>query len=174
MKKPADNRIKRRSFLTWAAFSVLAVMACAILSGSPALAAENPKVKEAMQTLKDLTAAQGKPKADGENLMFGTTKVNGDFTIVDKVKEKHGASATLFLKKGANFVRVTTNVMKDGQRAIGTVLDPTGPAYAAVSKDKPFYGLVDILGKIYDTGYEPIKNEAGEIIGVYYVGYIQE
>lgn len=33
------------------------------------------------------------------------------------------------------------------------------------------YGVVDILGKQYDTGYEPIKNPSGEIIGVYYFGY---
>ena len=37
-----------------------------------------------------------------------------------------------------------------------------------------FYGMVDILGKIYDTGYEPIKGDGGAIIGVYYVGYMME
>jgi hypothetical protein len=54
------------------------------------------------------------------------------------------------------------------------MLDPNGPAYAAVSKGEAFYGIVDILGKKYDAGYEPVKNAAGETIGVYYVGFAVE
>jgi hypothetical protein len=50
-------------------------------------------------------------------------------------------------------------------------LDPNGQAIAAIRKGEVFYGVVDILGSQYDTGYEPIKSAAGEIIGVYYVGY---
>ena len=176
MKNAAGN--KTRNFIGRAlSRAALVLLTLAVLSpavSAPALAAENPKVKESMQALKDATAALGKPKLDGENLFFGTTKINGDFTVVDAVKAKSGASSTLFAKKGANFVRISTNIMKDGQRAVGTILDPAGPAYAAVSKGNTFYGLVDILGKIYDTGYEPIKDDSGQIIGVYYTGYIQE
>ena len=141
---------------------------------APASAEDNVKVKEAMQTLKDETAKLGKPRVEGENLFFGTTKMNGDYTIVDAVKAKHGGTATLFVKKDSNFMRVSTNVMKDGQRAVGSNLDVNGPAYAANKQGNAFYGLVDILGKTYDTGYEPIKNDAGEVIGIYYVGYLME
>ncbi|QQR70090.1 MAG: Cache 3/Cache 2 fusion domain-containing protein [Alphaproteobacteria bacterium] len=137
-------------------------------------AAENPKVKESMQTLKALTAELGKPKLDGENLFFGAAKVNGDFTVVDAVKAKHGGTATLFAKKGDGYVRVSTNVMRDDKRAIGSPLDASGPAYAAIKQGNSFYGMVDILGKIYDTGYEPIKSETGDVIGIYYVGYPME
>lgn len=139
-----------------------------------ALAADSPNVTAAMQFLKDETGKLGKPKLDGETLYFGSAKINGDFTVVDAVKTKHGGTATLFVKKGDNFVRVSTNVIKDGARAVGTILDPSGPAIAAIKQGKPYYGLVDILGKIYDTGYEPIRTESGDIIGVYYVGYLME
>jgi hypothetical protein len=144
---------------------------------APALAAETPesaKNHQAMSTLKDELAKLGKPHLDGDKLGFGAANVNGDFTVVDAVKSRHGCSATVFMKKGEAFIRVSTNVLKDGARAIGTPLDPSGPAYAAVSKGKPFYGIVDILGKLYDTGYEPIKSASGEVIGVYYVGYVLE
>jgi hypothetical protein len=60
--------------------------------------------------------------------------------------------------------------MKDGNRAIGTMLDPNGPAIAAIRQGAAFYGVVDILGKKYDTGYEPIK-VGSDIIGIYYIGY---
>lgn len=153
--------------------ALLAMFATGLLltSSSYSTAADNPKTKEAMKMLRETSDKLGKPKVEGDVLFFGTTKINNDFTVVDAVKAKLGGTATFFVKKGGNFVRVSTNVMKDGNRAVGTSLDPSGPAVAAIKKGEVFYGPVDILGKIYDTGYEPIKNAAGEIIGVYYVGY---
>jgi hypothetical protein len=64
--------------------------------------------------------------------------------------------------------------MKEGKRAVGTPLDPAGPAIAAIKQNNPYYGMVDILGKIYDTGYEPIKSASGEVIGIYYIGFLME
>jgi hypothetical protein len=129
-----------------------------------------PKVKEAMSAMKVEAKKLGEPKLDGETLYFGTTKINGDFTLVDALKTKFGGTATIFVKKGDAFVRISTNVMKEGSRAVGTSLDPAGPAIAAIRQGKAFYGIVDILGKMFDTGYEPIKTAKGEIIGIYYVG----
>ncbi len=146
-----------------------AAAACIV---SPAMADE--KVTKAMSALKQELAAQGKPRLEGDQLFFGSSKINGDFTIVDKITAKHGGTATLFVKEGNNYIRRSTNVMKAGQRAVGTPLDPSGPAKAAIDSGKPFYGPVDILGKIYQTGYEPIVNESGATIGIYYVGYSLE
>jgi len=72
-------------------------------------------------------------------------------------------------------VRIATNVIKDdGSRAVGTPLDPKGPAMAAIQKNEPFYGVAEILGKKYQTGYEPVGNAANEIVGIYYVGFLLE
>ncbi|MFH1157842.1 MAG: Cache 3/Cache 2 fusion domain-containing protein [Pseudomonadota bacterium] len=152
----------------------LALVLSLSLVPSPVRAADNPQVIEAMATLKGETAKLGAPKLEGDNFIFGTTKMNDNFQIVDEVKTKHSATATVFAKKGTNYVRITTNVMKDGKRAVGSVLDSSGPAYASINQGKAFYGLVDILGKMYDTGYEPIKTEAGEVIGIWYVGFLME
>ena len=133
--------------------------------------AENPKVKASMDSLKSELIKSGAPRVEGEELFFGTVKINGNFTVVDAVKAKNGGTATVFVKKGSNYVRISTNVMKADARAVGTPLDPSGPAKAAIDQGKPYYGIVDILGKMYDTGYEPIKTAKGETIGVYYVGY---
>ncbi len=141
---------------------------------SPASAADNPKVVASMKDLKAELAKLGEAKLDGDALFFGAAKINDNYTVVDAIKTKHEGTATVFAKKGANYVRVSTNVMKDGKRAVGSILDPSGPAYAAINKGEAYYGLVDILGKMYDTGYEPIKNAAGEVIGVAYVGYLME
>jgi hypothetical protein len=138
-------------------------------------------VKQAMTSLKTKTSKLGTPSTKGEDtvagksvpaLYFGTTKMNNNFAVVDEVKKERGGTATLFVKSGEDFVRVATNVQKDdGSRAIGTVLDPKGKAIAAIRTDKPYYGEADILGKPYVTGYEPIRDASGSVIGVYYVGY---
>lgn len=129
------------------------------------------KIKQAMVMMKEKAAKLGVPKQDGSSLFFGTTRINGNYELVDALKTEFGCTATFFVKKGDNFIRVSTNVVKNGNRAVGTLLDPKGPVISAIKKGDSFYGVVDILGSQYDTGYEPIKNSAGEIVGVYYIGY---
>jgi methyl-accepting chemotaxis protein len=105
-------------------------------------------------------------------LRLGQSPQTGNFAIVDRLKQLTACTATLFVKKGDQFVRVSTNVLKpDGSRAIGTVLDPAGLAFAAIRNGQPFYGVVDILGNPYMTGYEPMRNAAKQTIGIWYVGF---
>lgn len=106
------------------------------------------------------------------NLRFGARSVVADYSVVDVIKARMGGTATLFVRSGKDYIRVTTNVIKaDGSRAIGTVLDPKGRAYEAISRGESFTGVVDILGMPYFTSYAPIRDIAGQVIGVYYTGY---
>ena len=79
-------------------------------------------------------------------------------------------TATLFVKDGSDYIRVSTSVPKpDGTgRAIGTVL--AGPALEKSPRARRT-GEVHFLGTPYITGYEPIKDSSGAEIGIYYVGY---
>jgi Cache 3/Cache 2 fusion domain len=145
--------------------------------------AQVDNVKTSMLALKANTAKLGVPKIEGKDpiagkdapaLYFGTTKMNNFFGVVDEVVKENGGTATLFVKAGDEYVRVATNVKKDdGSRAVGTVLDPNGPAIAMIKKGEAFYGEANILGKPYITGYEPIRDASGNVIGVYYVGYVK-
>ena len=148
---------------------------------APVLAGPAEDVQTAIRLLKSKAATLGTPSLKGEEavagknvpaLYFGETKINNNFALVDEVQKEMGGTATLFVKSGDEFVRVATNVKKpDGSRAIGTVLDPKGKAIASVAKGESFFGDVDILGKPYVAGYEPIRDAGNNIIGVYYVGY---
>ena len=145
--------------------------------------AQMDNVKTSMLALKAKTAKLGVPKIEGKDtiagrdapvLYFGTTKMNNFFGVVDEIVKENGGTATLFVKAGDEYVRVATNVKKDdGSRAVGTVLDPNGPAIAMIKKGEAFYGEANILGKPYITGYEPIKDASGSVIGAYYVGYVK-
>jgi hypothetical protein len=141
-------------------------------------------VQGAMQLLKSKAAKLGAPSVKGQEpvsgknvpaLYFGVTKMNNNFALVDEVQKEMGGTATLFVRSGEEYIRVATNVKKDdGSRAIGTILDPKGKAIAAIAKGQSYFGEAEILGKPYITGYEPIRDESTNVIGIYYVGYLKK
>jgi hypothetical protein len=157
-------------------------VAAFVVVPSVGYAQADPRVTKSMETLKSMTGKLGAPKLEGSEavggreapaLYFGTTKINNNFDIVDAVgkEDGKGMTATLFAKGGDEYIRVSTSVPKpDGSgRAVGTVL--AGPALESIKAGKAYYGEVPILGTPYITGYEPIKDSSGALIGVYYAGY---
>jgi hypothetical protein len=159
-------------------------LATLILMPAVGNAQADPRVAKSMASLQAMAAKLGAPKLMGQEpvggkdapgLYFGSVKINNNFDIVDAVSKQdgRGMTATFFAKNGDDFIRVSTSVPKpDGSgRAIGTILEPTGKAIVQIKQGKPFYGEVPILGTPYITGYEPMKDTAGNLIGIYYVGY---
>jgi len=139
------------------------------------------QVESAMRILRDQSRLEGEPSLQGTatvsgksvpDLHLGRNSEVLNFKMVDRVKELAGGTATLFAWDGAGFVRVTTNVMKpDGTRAVGTMLDPRGKAFAALSHGRPFNGVVDILGVPYTTSYMPMLDSGGKLVGAWYTGF---
>jgi hypothetical protein len=170
-------------------FSIGMLTAGCLMALMPSLGnAQDARVQKSMASLQAMTAQLGAPKIEGRQaiggeqaiggkdapgLYFGSTLVNNDFEIVDAIGKEDGSgmTATLFVKDGDEYIRVSTSVPKPdgGGRAVGTVL--AGPALASIEAGQPHYGEVPILGTPYVTGYEPIKDASGTILGVYYVGY---
>ena len=82
----------------------------------------------------------------------------------------HGV-ASLFVKSGDQFVRVATTLKKeDGTRAVGTTLAANSPALAKLKNGEAYYGDATLFDKSYDTGYVPIKDASGAVIGAFFVG----
>ncbi len=138
-------------------------------------------VRSGIRALKDEAQQLGTPALRGRtslegkavpDLQFGRVSQVGRYQLPDQVTEQLGGTATLFARDGDTFVRVSTNVTKDdGSRAVGTVLNPDGNAYAAITDGESYYGMVDILGDKYLTGYEPMRDAQGDVVGIWYVGY---
>jgi Cache 3/Cache 2 fusion domain len=128
-------------------------------------------IRESLIEMRAMASKLGEPTLVDDILYFGKRKINENFEIVDAIQAKYGCTATFFEKQGDKFVRVSTDVMFEGKRAVGTILDPDGPVIKKIRKGKPFYGTVDILGDMYETGYEPIIDKNNQIIGIYYTGF---
>ena len=133
------------------------------------------RILQAQGELLGAASLKGSASVAGKNLpnlYLGSQSQAMNFALVDRVKQLAGGTATLFVWDGSNFVRVTTNVVKpDGSRAVGTVLDPKGKAYAALSQGQSFNGVVDILGSPYTTSYVPMMDTEGKLVGAWYTGF---
>ncbi len=164
-----------------AALTAASVILVAQLLPRTVRAQDLDKVKAAMTLLQSKAEKLGPAKIDGTDtvagktvpaVFFGTTKIDNNFDLVDEVVKEVGGTATIFVKSGADYVRVATNVKKaDGSRAVGTILDPNGKVIVVINKNEAFFGEATILGKPYLTGYAPMHDAAGNVIGIYYVGY---
>ena len=99
--------------------------------------------------------------------------------VVDKVKTMVGSLCTIFqrMNDAGDMLRIITNVeTKDGQRAVGTfipVVQPDGsanPVIQKVLKGERYVGRAFVVNAWYVTAYEPIRDAAGQIIGMLFVG----
>ncbi len=104
-------------------------------------------------------------------IRHGSSVLNGDFTLPDRFTERTGVVATIFVRSGADFIRVSTSLKKEsGERAIGTVLDLQHPAHALLSSGKAYRGIAQLFGKDVITAYEPVRDRQGSVIGALFVG----
>lgn len=152
----------------------------AIVVLGTALSAHANDPKATIADLDARLAKMGAPRVDGTEtvagktvpaLFFGERKLNNNYDTVDAIRKAHNATATVFVKDGDEFTRVSTNVLTpEGKRGIGTQL-ARNKAYEAVSKGQIFCGEIDVLGTAFNACYNPIKDAAGKTVAVSYVGH---
>jgi len=128
------------------------------------------RVGRAAAALRRLLAAKGSPALRGDRLAFGAWVADNDCSLVDRVRASTGVGATLFrLRADGALVRVATTVpAADGRRAVGTTLQ--GPAAAAFARGEGYAGVAAILGRLYVTEYEALRDAEGRAVGMLYAG----
>ena len=104
-------------------------------------------------------------------LWLGGEKVEAGFGPVDGFTEQTGAVVTVFVRQGDDFTRVATSVRNEkGERVIGTRLAHDSPAYAKVLENQAYTGKTKLFGRDYMTHYRPLHDDAGQLVGVLFVG----
>jgi len=105
-------------------------------------------------------------------LKNGDVVLNMNFALVDKFSAQTGTVATIFVADNDDYVRISTTVKKEnGDRAIGTKMDRSHGAYAALNSGNKFVGMAKLFGKQYITEYDPIVDSKGKTIGALFVGF---
>ena len=113
-------------------------------------------------------------------VLYGGNLLNRDYKIVDKIKEtvyqgvkykgKDIGTATIF----QGDLRISTNVQGEkGERAIGTRVSEEVYEQVLV-KGAPWIDRAFVVNNWYISAYEPIKDIKGKIIGILYVGILEE
>ncbi len=112
--------------------------------------------------------------------LYGGVLLNRNYAIVDRVWElvlkgerfdgKEVGTVTIF----QNDVRISTNVMTSGgERAVGTRISEQ--VYNSVlGRGEVWRGRAFVVNDWYISGYEPIRNLEGKIIGILYVGLLEK
>ncbi len=105
-------------------------------------------------------------------LYLNDQALNNDFALVDEFHNLTAGVATVFVRDGDDFVRITTSLTKqDGERAIGTVLDHAHPAYQRLLAGQNYIGRALLFERFYMTQYTPVRDSSGQVIAVLFVGF---
>ena len=129
----------------------------------------------AMLPAGDISVDATQPVTVGERatprLLMGTDTLNLQEGVVDRFAEATGGVATVFVRDGDDFVRVTTSLRNaEGNRAMGTVLDHASPAYPKMIAGEAYTGPARLFGVDYMTHYMPLKDAAGEVAAIAFIG----
>lgn len=99
-------------------------------------------------------------------LYKGQNQISHGTELVDHLAELTGDTVTLFLGD----TRVATTVRSaNGERAVGTKVSDT-VAETVLKNGQIYLGEANVVGELYQTAYEPLRDINGDIIGIFYVG----
>ena len=112
------------------------------------------------------------PEIDGPMVTLDTNFITGNFGVVDNFTQMTGGIATVFVRTGDDYLRISTSVKKEnGDRAVGTKLDRSHPSYAKVIKGETYVGEALLFGKRYMSKYLPIKSSDGKHDLILFIGF---
>jgi len=149
------------------------------------IATPQAKPKPELQQISGMMLKVAVPVFDDGNgallgVLYAGQLLNRNYEIVDKVKDilykgekykgKDIGTATIFQED----LRISTNVTNDdGSRAIGTRVSEAVYDQVLV-KGGSWVARAFVVNDWYITAYEPIRDVTGSIIGILYVGLLEE
>jgi methyl-accepting chemotaxis protein len=102
----------------------------------------------------------------GGMLFKGDQAIDGETRVIDALGAMIDGKITLF--RGDE--RVATNVQTaDGSRATGTKASAS-VAKAVLEGGTEYFGDAVVLGAPYESSYKPLKDSAGAVVGMFFVG----
>ncbi len=172
------KKIKNRKSLYWKMLRVNVIpifLLAIVITSFSAHSFSNALNQEVKKGLMDISATiltlydhlypgdYSVTEQDGAIYMFkGEHQLNGDFSIIDNIKEETGVDITLFY----NDVRVITTLYQNDARTIGTKVNAVVTKDVLNTKKTAFYSSVEIEEKQHFAYYAPIINSDGSCIGM--------
>ncbi|MBY0453975.1 MAG: Cache 3/Cache 2 fusion domain-containing protein [Burkholderiaceae bacterium] len=96
---------------------------------------------------------------------------HNDFGTVERFSQETGGIATVFLRKGDDFVVIETSLKEEkSESAQNSLLGRSSPAYQRMLNGQEHTGRVELFGKHYMGHYGALKDDAGKVVGGLFVG----
>nr|MBC8378002.1 cache domain-containing protein [Planctomycetota bacterium] len=147
---------------------------------------DTPKARPTTETVLESAMVKefALPIYDGQGRIFEIAYagriINRDFVLVDRIRKlvfgdelyrgKPVGTVTIF----QDDVRISTNVLNEqGYRAVGTRVSEE-VYHAVIEQGNRWLDRAFVVTHWYKTAYEPIRNIKGEIVGILYVGILEE
>lgn len=90
--------------------------------------------------------------------------------MIDQFSKDLGVQATIFIKAGNDYKRIISSIVDEqGKSVEGTMLSNDIIA-SEMANGNSYSGDAKILGHDYLTIYEPLKDDAGQVFGILFVG----
>ena len=119
-------------------------------------------------TVAKVSVRTGAPVYDIDGKLVGVISAGVKFDTndeVDKLKVLFNSEVTVFLGN----TRIATTITKDGNRIVGTTLDPH-IAEVVINNKQEYSGDANILGEQYRTFYKPLLNAQDEVFAIIFLG----
>lgn len=132
------------------------------------ISSANDKTKEDLATSMEIVnlSYPGAWHLESGALYKGPAQISGNTALVDHLAALTGNSITFF----QGDTRVATTILnEDGTRALGTKVS-SAVAEKVLQQGATYLGTANILGKPYQTAYEPLRDSTGTVIGMFYTG----
>ncbi|MBI2423707.1 MAG: Cache 3/Cache 2 fusion domain-containing protein [Candidatus Hydrogenedentes bacterium] len=135
---------------------------------------------EAVNQLTKATSQIALPKLlVGETWLLNNKDAAAATPVVDKMTQMNGGTCTIFqrMNEAGDMIRVATTVLTaEGTRAVGTYIPavtPDGtsnPVVETLLKGETYIGRAFVVNGWYITGYEPLREPGGGVMGAIYFG----
>ncbi len=119
-------------------------------------------------TVVKFSLRAGYPVRQGDKIVGSVTPgltLSSD-SFVDQVKKDLNLECTIFQAD----TRVSTTIVKEGKRAVGTKLDNPKIIDAVLTRGQKYLGRNVIFGADYDTAYWPIIDVNTKVAGMFFIG----
>lgn len=152
-------------------------------AGAVSLSKEKVTWQATNQLTRETTTVELPKMLVGDEWLGQNADPSVKTAVVDEVEQLTGDTATIFQRMNENgdMLRVATTIKNaKGKRAIGTyipAINPDGnpnPVIATTLKGETYHGRAFVVNAWYLTAYEPLKDHAGNLVGLLYVGVQQK
>lgn len=100
-------------------------------------------------------------------ILKGETEFTADYRLLDDVKNDTEADVTIFV---GNERCLTTLVNDEGKRLVGSQVSSEVEEVVLGEGEEYFSESVDVMGAEYFGYYVPIRNDAGQVVGISFAG----